>query len=525
MKRWFLYLVIFFSVGASADPLQDLYRQASRPTIRQLAEVTGGFRGPNPFPNHFMTKPISSDEIAELLVRVEWIYPNAIFATLGRDAVSLGDAFEAFWWGQGVRDRVTRLELSGPSFQTSNLQPIVEYLATKGAPIRGRTGRPFVIFDRTSFGFQNGSASSQSSIIAQMVATGYIGAGGDPASLIREFGILTCAIVQGATLGSAPANDAALEDYFTRQQQSLVKHRIFFEPLAFPTALVDSTFWHGPYGPLKDGRTPTLGSAFDEPYRAAVLFELFELGRIMTDPSFLKHLESRAAKYGYRFADRLAAAAPPLATATATRRSPAEEFLLKPREQQLSFLRDASRQGLWNPVAALLTHPGITYEQLTRDFLEIGDLASWLQFLTGHLPTHPSASEIPLRIFDVLVKFVREQRQPDLGRDLLATWRAKVDVRTPQLASSYLSAIEHLRRQEQVLRGRDARALVEELLFSLDPTTHAPTVRAVITQASGSKYIRDRILRAAERHPDLTGLRSFSAAICNFPLTSPESGS
>ncbi len=150
-----LLIVGLYSVAyASPTDWKELFNSKHRPTVAEFLEKVD-LDSKNPF------KPIvnNDDRVtnllqdgAELICQLEFAYPNAVWAPLGRDSSLVADLLEAFYLKIGQPNRVVRLNASGTSFVTGTQEMLLGFLRTAG--LLDRNGIPirnFVILDPTSW--------------------------------------------------------------------------------------------------------------------------------------------------------------------------------------------------------------------------------------------------------------------------------------------------------------------------------------------------------------------------------------
>ena len=65
---------------------------------------------------------------AEMITQLEYAYPNAIWGPLGRDAIPIGEALEAYYHAAGIKKRVYPLNLSTQSFENSSATVIYQFV-------------------------------------------------------------------------------------------------------------------------------------------------------------------------------------------------------------------------------------------------------------------------------------------------------------------------------------------------------------------------------------------------------------
>lgn len=123
------YVILFFFVCKSfillhatefPPKIVELLNRNNRPTIQDVITAFDNNLPPN---NPFSTfiEDLNIDAVRKSaitsIVELEYAYPGAIYAFLGRDASRMADIFETFYLVHQMPNRVIRLNASGQSFR------------------------------------------------------------------------------------------------------------------------------------------------------------------------------------------------------------------------------------------------------------------------------------------------------------------------------------------------------------------------------------------------------------------------
>jgi hypothetical protein len=354
----------------AADPIDELVQQAERPTMAQFLSAMHPFPSSNPIlPRMSVTvsgdlnpfgavQPSPEARAAEVrdyvakslpgvIAQMERAYPGAVWAPLGRDAVALGDALDAFYQSLGETGRVSRLNASRASFGYTSPSDIVQFLESAGLDLNpGSQARPFIVFDFTGM-----SSTSQSTQVMRAGYAEYRRRGGRALDLIPRFNLLSLQ----ETYGRPVIRTTDLPAVFKAQQESVITTGMISQPLAvgdFPAngILLYAPMWHDSFGAFHwdCGKfTGTLGTQFSADHHLQVLSDDYEIARAVSEPSFLQEVERQAQSMGYSFLARVGTHATPVPVPA--RQSPAAELQglvdrLGPMGEQTGYLSDNGEQ-------------------------------------------------------------------------------------------------------------------------------------------------------------------------------------
>ncbi len=287
------YLVIGFVLLSSVlahggAGLDSLVSQMTRPTMQQVRDAMiadGVFKPAN---------GQSMQAAAVMIATMESYYPGAIWLPLGRDASRLGDLLDAFYISIGQQGRVRRIELSSSSFtQTGNIAQFIEQLGWD--PTQIDTSRPFIVFDRTSYG-----PSSQSTRIIKACYERFQEVTRrKPSELLSKFTLMS------SSSGTAP--EGGMENFFASIAAATDHSGRPSQILHIPSGAswTDGKEWHGSFGPIhvgSDGKlhTSATGGGHHNAKRE-VLQDQTGFTNYVSDPSFLAEVQNHARSLGYEF--------------------------------------------------------------------------------------------------------------------------------------------------------------------------------------------------------------------------------
>src|SRR5580704_8874039 len=154
MRALILLLAYVFLSQSFASEIQvkDLLDLNHRPSMHEFVEKLDPMPKENPFnkmvEDYFATR---LDFMAQFIVELEFAYPNATWALLGRDSSLSADILEAFYMHRKQEGRVVRLNASRPSF-VNYPQDQIGLLYTAGLTTQsGFPLKKFVILDASNY--------------------------------------------------------------------------------------------------------------------------------------------------------------------------------------------------------------------------------------------------------------------------------------------------------------------------------------------------------------------------------------
>ncbi|MEO5969185.1 MAG: hypothetical protein ABIQ95_04595, partial [Bdellovibrionia bacterium] len=297
----FLTLILFGAVTPSAfNEVQAAYQskgvdrdyfsilsQTQRPTIQDLVGIFGGLNiAQNPY------RPLANredlltvvQEGARMIVELEYMFPGARIAALGRDAAVAADILEAFYLTRGQPNRVIRLNASGPTFaQAQDYRKLLQSVNLVDAS--GRELENFVIVDTTSW-----QVHSQ---VRQLIASVY---NAYPKNAQRA--LLTRVNAVALRDGHIPISRGTRLDGISVGVAG--PDRILSTTGAFSYG--GEGYWHGSFLPLT---TDSQGAYYAPPGPPKTLGErehglwlMVEILKIIVSPQFQSSLEMNLRTYG-----------------------------------------------------------------------------------------------------------------------------------------------------------------------------------------------------------------------------------
>lgn len=310
-----IHLVASFSYASYAKErtsfeqkiIDQLILQPHRPSVQ---EVFNAFKGKMPEAlRKNVNHPAQMDWRESILqymplaiAQLEYYYPGAIWAALGRDAAPIADLLEAFYISRGQRGRAVRIPASTGTFQYVNEELFIKMLQQLGMNLKSKKSRPFIILDRTSY-----RDSSQSTILISMIYDHYIGNSKSAAVVNRKYASL---LTKAAVVTTAVATSEPRAEFFKRMLRD-TSHDYPTEIIGvdFLSNFTDQTLqeWHGTFGKLKvyeHGRiSGEVTNASGVEKRKLALEMMFEAYHVMKTKSFYEAVRREAKKLGYNFED------------------------------------------------------------------------------------------------------------------------------------------------------------------------------------------------------------------------------
>ena len=278
-------------------PLHD------RPKIRQVLAATNGDLA------SISVKAVEKDprvakiksKAAGVIAALEYAYPGAVWAPLGRDSAFLGDILEAYYLSRGMKNRVVRLNASTPSFDgaTSYLRFMENHGLKRDA--NGRPIRPFVALDATNW---EGTETTSHSQVRKLVASVYQAVPGpERPSLLGRI----AAVGQGARSQQRTHNGKMINpklDVEKFQNKLTVTEtgpsQILYITQVFAYGDKD---WHGKFGPFveqSDGSMiATPGKPATMEQKRSILSGMLQTASYVGSPEFAASVREEAARFGF----------------------------------------------------------------------------------------------------------------------------------------------------------------------------------------------------------------------------------
>lgn len=295
---WCLIVVLIFTSFAHGANSSNLIEQKLRPTMRELLQELDPIPSPNPFQplyrNDTMLKliPILGPK---MIVQLEFAYPGAVWAPLGRDAALVADILESYYLAIGQMNRVVRLNASRHSFRDRadfrKLLLSVGLIDTKRLPVK-----KFVVLDVTQWDLYSQSRQMVSAVyeaidpcersnylpIVNAIALGYLGGESHVSRKItpnlNKLGFFSQ--VEVSEFGPSQI----LETYqdFTYPQQYHSKDLVWHQPFMQFTEDTNGNIISQP------GRLSSLQ------FREHILWQMFEVYHLIQSKSFMDDVQEYA---------------------------------------------------------------------------------------------------------------------------------------------------------------------------------------------------------------------------------------
>lgn len=303
----------WFGEAARIDKAKEkLLSLTHRPTIAEFLEIMGELPAQNPF--QALDRDTKVEEITlagpKIIAGLEYAYPGATWAILGRDSSFMGDVLEAFYLQNGAHDRVVRLNASTGSFETSGQELKFLYSAGLLSSPEAKAEKKWVILDPTSWSV-DGKGSPLSQI--RKLITAYYAKHGDAEAqrMVGAIGLGTSS--RGALKGVEIEDEFDIESFWKQTDISSWNgpDRILytfndFAYLALNPVNSTEVAWHEKFGPFQDvgdGKViATPGAQSSQRFKEHILYTLYEAVKATGTPFFRTSVENKATQYyGYDF--------------------------------------------------------------------------------------------------------------------------------------------------------------------------------------------------------------------------------
>ena len=353
--------------------IQKLIKREHRPTVE---EVYQAFRGKIPQASRDQQNNKTQtgwgnsirNSLPIVIAKLEYYYPGAIWAALGRDATPIADLLEAFYLNHGQTGRAVRISASTGTFLSSPTL-FIRMLKQLGMDLKKRNSRPFIIFDRTSYG-----DDSQSTKLIQMIYNHYLG------KRISQ-NKLQVFLKKAAIVTSAHSSTASRIDFFKSVFQVSKGQQYPWEILGVGELnnFTDQVHqeWHGTFGELityKNGRISGIVDTYiNVEKRRAALEMMFEAYHEVRKNSFYQDVRREAKKLGYDFDQRLSAHGNDKAGSVAVVDRTDEELV---EEEIESFFADLATDGDYENEFAQMLKEKLTEEYLEKKQIDLKKLQS-----------------------------------------------------------------------------------------------------------------------------------------------------
>jgi hypothetical protein len=296
-------------IQAAKEALLNLQH---RPTIIEFLRAMGDLPSENPF------KPLDRDMKIEkietigprIVAAIEYAYPGATWAILGRDSAFMGDVLEAFYHQNGAADRVVRLNASTDSFATPGQELRFLYSAGLLSSPDTKTQKKWTILDPTSWAIDNdGKPTSQ---IRKLLAAYYAKHGDAEARrMVGAIGLGTSG--RGLAKGPEIVSGLDIERFWhdTKNSPSGGPNQILytlsdFAYLALNPSNNTEVAWHDKFGAFQDAEGGKViappGRQSSPQFKEHILYTMFEAVRATRKASFRDDVVRTAkSDFGYDF--------------------------------------------------------------------------------------------------------------------------------------------------------------------------------------------------------------------------------
>lgn len=315
MKQVILFIFVLISGLSFADEnheriKKDLLSLQRRPSVEKVLNAFDGdlpaIANPSVSQNGGFWTEVIKARMPRAIAELEYAYPGAVWAALGRDAVAIIDVLEAFYLSVGQADRVTRIEASTATFNSSEAE-FIKMLEQLGLPKDQKLEemRPFIILDRTTY-----KVNSQSTTLISYIYRHYLDKKvvASPNDLFKKIAVVSSSSgqqIDPKIMGSLFANNKM------RADGPFAPTVILRSPnLAYFT---DQTHqeWHQTFAEIIQDENGRLGGRITGPnhhqYKENALWMMIEAYTTVSTPAFLNAVRSEAKKLGYDFDEHLRA--------------------------------------------------------------------------------------------------------------------------------------------------------------------------------------------------------------------------
>lgn len=298
--------VFFWSIQVFANVEQaknNLLALQHRPTMHEFFQAFEDLPKTNPF-KKLIDDPYFSrlDSAATFIVELEYVYPGATWALLGRDSSLSADILESFYIANGQVDRVLRLNASGPSFNGGFQK---QFLYTAGlTDLNGYPHKKFMILDATSW-----SGSSQTKRLINAIYSSL------PSTNVQAFlpfvnaVNIACSNYAGVGVEIFPTTNPFkfwYESIVSLNAPTSVLHAHGYTYLASYGG--EEVVWHGKFLPFvkesekSDRVFAPIGPISPEAFREHVLWWMYEVWSYVSTHDFKKKVDSIARdQFGFQF--------------------------------------------------------------------------------------------------------------------------------------------------------------------------------------------------------------------------------
>lgn len=322
LKAICLLLLSANSVKADESQFKELSQQPNRPTVTEsFNALDGQWPTINPLPfqpvdgmnrENGNTRSVRFEDseagyldffferFPRAIARLEYLFPGATWALLGRDSTLLADALEAYYLSLGQSDRVVQIGLSSGSLSASQ-DVITQYLESLGAPTKPQIKKtPWVVLDRTSYGGIPGRTSG-TNVVIEAIYDSYIKNGGEQNGFAQVANVVSLNPGNGDWQNGPNLikfSDTTREEYFASEPVGVAK-----KVIAIYAAITDGVEWHGTFlePQIINGQVnASPGPLFSEENRLRVLWEHVTLGQLMSSKKMHEAIDKEFIKLGLK---------------------------------------------------------------------------------------------------------------------------------------------------------------------------------------------------------------------------------
>jgi hypothetical protein len=287
-----LFGFLFFISHAVADYKSDLLARPTRPTFNEFLQALNPFPESNPFQpcvRDDFRLPLLYTTAPQLIVELEYAFPDNIWAPLGRDTAVVGDLLEAFYLSIGQTNRVVRLNASGPSFKRE--YDYLDLLISAG--LVDHSGYPlsnFIILDPTRWAPESQSRMLISTVYKRLPVTQH-----------QDFLTRVNAVAldnRGARIATRISPLLNIPAFFKSISMDQKGPKTILESFGsfsyLPSCNNEDIVWHGPFGQftkIHPGlRVPLVGTPTSAALREHILWFMYEIYRAVNSDAFLNEL-------------------------------------------------------------------------------------------------------------------------------------------------------------------------------------------------------------------------------------------
>lgn len=242
------------------------------------------------------------EELPKLIAGLEFNFPGAIFAGVGRDTRLLTEAIAMFYHSIGQPERTSWIPVSTKLVDASKDQNLYDLAKQKGLEKALTENRPYVLFDLVN------SNGKQPRRIAQVAYAKLQGEGLDAAELRKQ--IFVVGLLNSSLSGNCRLNLSGIEPILeTQNTKKDFNYRTSTIPYVDGAknqcfALGYGPAWHKKFfswaSAVAGNMVPTLPQLNSAGERATYLYFGFRIRNMVQNPNFLERVDTELAKLGYK---------------------------------------------------------------------------------------------------------------------------------------------------------------------------------------------------------------------------------